>query len=149
MSTTTPYWSALLHHFERKGYISNGLTVPFLIGARSRIEPGKALLNISELVNSINEVGGTILMCGNISEFVIGTLDTETSKYKSTYTNCIDNIIITDNSLHNVNNLNTLISCFEDRYQEILNNSQYSKNYGEWTDFTDTEKRQIDEINLR
>jgi hypothetical protein len=146
MNASFPYWSVLLRHFENKGYIHNGLTIPFLIGARNIMEPKTSLLEISELVNSINIIGGTVLECSNIEEFVIGTLDTETLKYKSVYPNCIDNILITDNSLDNVNNLQNLISHFEQRYQKNLDNSEYSKNNGVWTKFTEIDRTRINEI---
>lgn len=146
MSTSLPYWSVLLRHFENKCYIHNGLSIPFLIGARKRMEPNTPLLNISDLVNSINEVGGTVLECPNIGEFVIGSLDAETLKYKSAYTKCIHNILVTDNSLNAVNNIQELISHFEQRYQENIDNCEYSKNNGNWTDFTEIEEFRINEI---
>lgn len=149
MSVSLPYWSVLLRHFENKGYIHNGLTIPFLIGARNRMEPKTPLLDISELINSINEVGGTVLECSNIGEFVIGTLDTETIRYKSSYPKCIGNILITDNSLNKVDNLQELISHFEQRYRVNLDNCEFSKNNGKWTDFTHIDKKRIDEINYR
>jgi hypothetical protein len=149
MNESIPYWSVLLRHFENRGYIHNGLTIPFLIGARKRMEPQTPLLNIRDMVNSINEVGGTVLECPNIREFVIGSLDTETLKYKSLYPKCIDNILITDNSLNTINNIQELISHFEQRYQTNIDNCEYSKNDGEWTDFIKIDEIRIDEINYR
>src|SRR5690606_35009544 len=102
-----------------------------------------------ELINSINEVGGTVLECSNIGEFVIGTLDTETIRYKSSSPKCIGNILITDNSLNKVDNLQELISHFEQRYRVNLDNCEFSKNNGKWTDFTHIDKKRIDEINYR
>lgn len=145
MVDNPPYWCRLLRHFEKRGYIHNGLTIPFLIGARKRIEPQEPLLDIRDLIISINEVGGTVLECSNIGEFVIGTIDTETLKYKSAYRKCIDNILITDDSLDMVNNLQELIYRFEQRYQKNIDNYEYSKNHGEWTDFTQIERTRIDE----
>ena len=147
MRKSLPCWSVLLRHFENRGYIYNGLTIPFLIGARNRMEPQTSLLKISEFVYSINGVGGTVLECPDIREFVIGTLDTETLKYKSVYPKCIDNILITDNSLNTVSNIQELISHFEQRYQINLDKCEYSKNNGLWTDFTEIDKTRIDEIN--
>lgn len=149
MGASLPYWSVLLRHFENRGYIHNGLTIPFLIGARKRMQPQEPLSNINDLVKSVNEVGGTVLECNNIGEFVIGTLDAETLKYKSFYPKWIDNILITDNSLNTVSNIQELIYYFEERYRINLDNREYSKNNGKWTDFTEIEEIRIDEINSR
>jgi len=142
----TPYWYLVLSHFENKGYIHNGLTIPFLIGAREILEPQENLLTINELVNSIDTMGGTILECPNIGEFVIGTVDSETLKFKSAYPKLLDNIIVTDNSLNAVNNLDELISHFETLYQDKLPNKEYSKNYGTWGYFTEIELTRIGEL---
>lgn len=147
MDTNLPYWSIILRHFEKRGYIHNGLTIPFLIGVRNKIEPQKPFLKISDLIISINEIGGTILECPNIGEFVIGTLDAETLKYKSAYPKWIGNILVTDNSLKMVNNLKELIFQFEQRYQKYIDNCKYSKNNGVWTDFSEIEVTRIDELN--
>lgn len=140
------YWHLLLSYFESKGHIHNGLTIPFLIGAREILEPQANLLTINELVNSINTMGGTILECPNIGEFVIGTVDSETLKYKSAYPKILDNIIVTDNSLNEVNNLDDLISHFEKLYQDKIPNKEYSKNYGVWGNFTEIELNRIEEL---
>lgn len=142
----TPYWHLVLSHFENKGYIHNGLTIPFLIGSREILEPQENLLTINELVYSIGAMGGTILECPNIGEFVIGTVDSETLKYKSAYPKLLDNIIVTDNSLNTVNNLDELISHFETLYQDKLPNKGYSKNYGTWGYFTEIELTRIGEL---
>lgn len=144
-----PYWFDLLRHFEDKGYIHNGLTIPFLIGSRKVLEPQESLLSIKDFIISINEVGGTILECPDIGEFVFGTLDQETLIYKSAYPKTIDNIIITDNSLHSVNSLQEVISHFELRYQKNLDSGEYSKNYGVWGGFSEIEFKRIEEINYR
>ena len=145
--TSMPYWYVLLRYFEYKGYIHNGLTIPFLIGSRKILEPQESFLDIRGLILSINELGGTILECPIIGEFVIGTLDPETLRYKSAYPKTIDNIIITDNSLNAVNNLQELISHFEGRYQKNIDIREYSKNYGEWSGFSEIESTRIKELN--
>ncbi len=141
-----PYWYILLRHFENKGYIHNGLTIPFIIGARERLEPKEKLFTIEELMMSINEIGGTILECSNIGEFVIGTVDFETLKFKHLYPNIIDNIIVTDNSLSMVKNLEELIAHFKNCYQNHIESAEYSKNHGTWGYFTEEDLKKLDEI---
>src|SRR4051812_38514295 len=112
---TKPYWYRLLEHYEKKRYFSNGLTIPFLIGSRILIEPGENLLSIGQF---ILEASGTpipkpitIIKCGNIGEFVIGILDTETDAIRKQYSNLykeIDNLIFTDSSLADISNLDSL-----------------------------------------
>jgi hypothetical protein len=141
-TSQTPYWYKLLRHFEKKGYVHNGLTIPFLIGARERLEPEENLLTIEQLTISINEIGGTVLRCQSIGEFVIGTPDPETRGYLK----IIDNIGVSDNSLDMINNIEELISHFEGNYHEMINRREYSKNYGIWEYFTEIELSRIDEM---
>jgi hypothetical protein len=149
LNAIRPYWCKLLLHFEKKGYIHNGLTVPFLIGAREIMEPNETLLSIRELMISISLNGGTILKCPNINEYVIGTVDSETLGFKSVYPKLIEEIIVTDTSLELVNTLEELIAYFESLYSIYIETSDYSKNFGIWSYFTEIEQAHINEINDR
>ena len=48
-----------------------------------------------------------------------------------------------------VDNLQELISHFEQRYRVNLDNCEFSKNNGILTDFTEIDKENIDQINYR
>ncbi|WP_316749599.1 hypothetical protein [Pedobacter gandavensis] len=141
----SPYWHRLLRHFERKGYIQNGLTIPFLIGALEVMEPDAKQWTINEMTESLNNIGCTILKCSNIGEFVIGSLDTETLKCKKLYHKPCDKIIVTDSSLDQVKFFVELLSLFDRLYQSRLDNKEFSKNDGSWTYFTRTDLDRIKE----
>ncbi len=141
-----PYWNLLLRHFEKNGYIQNGLTLPFLIGALKVIKSDSSLWTIEEIAESLNSNGCTILKCSNIGEFVIGSLDNETLKYEHLYHCLDDKIIVTDSSLDHIKNIAELKKLFIELYQSRISNCEYSKNNGAWTSFTPTEVTRIKEI---
>ncbi|KQS48613.1 hypothetical protein ASG38_05595 [Flavobacterium sp. Leaf359] len=141
-----PYWHQLLKHFELKGYIQNGLTIPFLIGSLEIINPNRNQWTISELTKSFNDFGCTILKCPNIREFVIGSLDNEILKYKNYYHNPCGKIIVTDASLSKIKSSNDMRSLFEQLYQPRLDNKEFSKNNGIWVYFSQIDLARIKEI---
>lgn len=130
-----PYWHSLLRYYERKGYISNGLTIPYIIGARSIIEPDMPLLSISELVQEVVEYGGTLLKCPYLNEFVLGSLDTETMQMAYCYTK-LQNLVIPDDSLEKKQSTEEAILFFESLYASPVSNYTYSKVDGHWGGFT-------------
>jgi hypothetical protein len=133
-------------HFESNGYIQNGLTIPFLIGALEIVEPNARLWTINEMTESLNNFGCTILKCSNIGEFVIGSFDTETIKHKKLYHNPSEKIIVTDDSIDQINSLIGITSLFEQLYQSNLENNELSKNNGIWRYFTEVDLTRIKEI---
>lgn len=142
----TPYWHRLLKHFENKGYINNGLTIPFLIGSLEIVDPKAKLWTIDSMIDSLNEIGCTILKCPGIKEFVIGSIDSETLKHRQLYHNPCKNIFVTDSSLDNVNSCEEITNLFNELYQLRLDNRKFSKNQGIWTYFTDTDLKIINEV---
>lgn len=142
-------WYQILTHFEYKGYAPNGLTIPFLIGCSTITNPSEAPMSIPEMLQEANEYGITLMECGNIGEYVIGTLDSDTLKmadmYKSFYKK-VGNIVITDNSLPGINILDQLIACLEDLYIDDVSNAKYSWINGEFTEFSESDKTRINEV---
>jgi len=53
-SNTLPYWHRLLRDFENLGYVQNGLTILFLLGALEIVGSTAELWTIDELVVSID-----------------------------------------------------------------------------------------------
>jgi len=145
-SETSPYWHRLLKHFENRGYVHNGLTIPFLIGALEIIEPNSQLWSIEAIVGSFKKIGCTILKCGNLNEFVIGTLDSETLNYNKEYHRPCENIFITDHSLYQINSCAEIITLFKELYQSRLKEKEFSKVLGHWAYFTEIDLKQIREI---
>lgn len=144
-SSTSPYWHQLLRHFENKGYIHNGLTIPFLIGSIEILKPNDQQWTIDKMMESLNSHGCTILKCSNIGEYVIGSLDSETLKNKQLYHCPCDNIVITDSSLNKVNSFTDLKVMFEEMYQLRISKREFSKDSGNWTYFTISDLSRIKE----
>ena len=87
MPNSDSYWLKVLKHYEKRRYIQNGLTIPFLVGSRTIVEPLRVLLSIEELLksftNSIQPI--TLMKCQQLGEYVIGILDHESSLIRLKY----------------------------------------------------------------
>lgn len=149
----SPAWFEILVHFDRKRYISNGLTAPFLIGGGTVLKPEQTILSVEKLIEQASNKSLprpiTIIRCGNIREFVIGILDFETAAMRMQYNSMyreIDNIIFPDSSLDMVTNIQELKSKLSEIYQPLVDNKEFSKNAGVWGDFTVEDKNRILEI---
>lgn len=139
------YWQRVIRHFEIKGYIQNGLTIPFLVGVRRIVEPQKALLSIEYLINELSLHGCTMLRCRHIGEYVVGSLDAHTKEIGNLY-HCIGNIIVTDDSLVGINDTLLLTARLKKLYKMQIDLGQYSKNNGVWSDFTQTDMERFQEV---
>ena len=143
-------WRDLILFFERKHYVNNGLTIPFLIGAIKLLDGNK--LKISQLLTEFSDIRNskrtTIMKCGNIGEFVIGIMDLESEEYHNKLPNDLQKefkkLAIIDNSLNQFNEIKELINFFENRYGFEIENEQYSKNLGKWTEFTKKDLENIE-----
>jgi hypothetical protein len=145
------YWAKILKHFEKNHYFNNGLTIPFLIGSRTIIEPQEKLLNVGDLIKQMNSYlrPVTVLYCGQIDEFVFSLIDIETNNMRKQYQNLykeIDNIICTDQSLNEITNINDLIEKWDKLYTGKIIDKTYSKNNGLWIPYTTLDKDRLGEI---
>jgi hypothetical protein len=74
--------------------------------------------------------GITVMTCGDIGEFVFGTLDIETDKMRKQYKDLyreFGNIIVTDQSFNGCNNLDDVISELEDAHDGDIDAKHFSK----------------------
>ena len=78
-------WFQVLTYFDAKSYFSNGLTIPFLLGANSVIKTDEEKRNVEEFFEeAIDESLPqkiSLQRCGNIGEYVIGIFDDESANY--------------------------------------------------------------------
>lgn len=152
MADQHPYWYRVLKHYEKNSYYSNGLTIPFLIGARTIMEHDSDLQTTEELLFDLRESDHsvTIMKCGNINEFVIGLLDYETKsmleKYKNLYKG-FGSIIITDGSFTGVVDFNVFTSELAAIYDRKVQSKTFSKEAGQWGNFSATDITRLNEIN--
>jgi hypothetical protein len=145
-ATSQPYWDRILRHFEQRGYVWNGLTIPFLIGSRTILEPNEPLMSVEDFLYDASDYGVTILKCNYLGEFVIGSLDSETAGIKDSVYKTFDNIVITDSSLNDYDTLDELISHFKKLYDDKVISGNFSKERGYWDDFSTTDKKRIEEL---
>ncbi|MFM9909210.1 MAG: hypothetical protein ACKVOW_07675 [Chitinophagaceae bacterium] len=144
-------WYNVLTHFEGKGYVHNGLTLPFLIGSSTVIEPQTSLLSINDFItqafNSFSPI--KVMKCGHIGEYVFGTVDAETDAMRKQYRNIyteFGNILITDNSFADCKILSEIILILEDEYQKRIDTKCFSKVLGEWEYYCDKEIIRLKEL---
>ena len=140
-----PYWYRVLYYFERKGYFWNGLTIPFLIGSRFYIEPTEGLQTVSQLIDEVNNsvYYVSVLKCGGIGEYVF-SLSNKTDK--EIYGG-FDNLVIIDNSFEKATESSEIIRELETKYLDYIDSGLFSKNDGEWGDFTEKDKNRLKEVN--
>ena len=134
-------WYKTLEYFLDKGYVNNGLTIPFLIGLYSENE-----ITIKELIVSMSEANNiSIQKCDRIDEFVFGIFISETNHEIDLYKN-IQDLIILDNSLDNCLSIEELINLFENLYTSVIQKKTFSKNNGNWTIYNEIELKQLEEM---
>lgn len=146
------YWYDVLSHFENKGYYNNGLSIPFLIGSRTILEPSEPLDTIEDFIMDIStsEYPITLMRCGWLKEYVLGILDSYTNDMRSTYKNMykeFGNLIIIDDSFAKLTTLEEIISELENDLSGTIKSGGYSKIAGEWTEFdSETDLVRLNEI---
>jgi hypothetical protein len=139
------YWVSVLEHFEKKMY-KHGVTLPFIIGARTIIEPDKPPQTVSDLLmEMINYPAYTKLyFCSELlDEDIFSILDQGTIERGLNYYQKFGNIICIPHEVDRIPNISTneqFCDFFTQKYGEIISNKPYSKNSGEWGDFTEDEK---------
>lgn len=145
-------WYDVLTHFDNNGYFQNGLTIPFLLGSNTVLNPHEKLLSTSDLLLEISNHSSkfTILYCGGIREYVLGKLDYETEKLLSKYKKGIyrefNNLIIVDNSFETLNEFDEIVSLLSNKYDPLIQSGYFSKNNDEWGNYSKIEKQRILEV---
>jgi len=130
------YWYKLLNHFDKKHYFRNGLTLPFIIGSRSIIEPNEELQSITELLEDSKKfnIYLSVLKCDYIGEFVfsISSLD-DFNIYGG-----FENIVDINGDFKEIESYKQFCEILENKYLDTINNYTYSRNsYGKWEYFTE------------
>jgi hypothetical protein len=151
MTNQTTYWSKVLSHYERKRYYNNGLTIPFLIGSRTILEPHEKSQTVSEFLNDLRSSNQcvTMMKCDTLKEYVIGLLDSETNLMRKQYPklyNELGSIIITDGSFAGVADFQDIITRLEDDYNEMIKNQTFSKDIGQWGYFSKVDQSRLNEV---
>lgn len=149
-----PLWFRVLEYYEKNGYYDNGLTIPYLIGCNTIINPTRPILSLTELLNEFQNIHKpeiiTIFECGNIGEFVVAILDYESKLYytesKRSIHKRFNNILVLDSSLDKCSNINQVISIMKKKYQFIIQEQKFSKNDGVWTEYTEIDRERLSKL---
>ncbi|MFZ4861896.1 hypothetical protein ACL9RF_06895 [Sphingobacterium sp. Mn56C] len=144
MRQNKPYWHSLLKHFETEDYFTNGLTLPFVIGAGRNINEQAALLTIDELFKDFEKSGEyiNVLKCDNIGEYVFRIGDKEDAKIYPTK----GFLIMIDNCFENYPTIAEIVLHLNDLYNDFIKVGNYSKIQGEWDKFDEQDIARIDEV---
>lgn len=99
--------------------------------------------SVTDMIESLDDYGCTILKCDTIGEYVIGKLDKETLDNRKLYYTIGNKIIVTDQSLNHIKNVEELIVFFTDLYNDIISNNCFSIDGTNWRTFSDDENNKI------
>ena len=105
------YWYQFIEHFDKKRYVQNGLTIPFIIGSRKIIEPSKKQQTIKELFDDIrvSDCYISVLFCDYIGEFVFSISNEEDKNIYGGF----DNLIVIDDSFSYANEFSDIVTELE------------------------------------
>ena len=150
--TKEKYWYRVLNHFEKRNYFHNGLTIPFIIGSRVIVEPNQKLQTIREFVTDVKDSNYrlTIMKCQDINDYVVGLLDHETNlimqHYKSKMFREFGSLCITDNSFNHICKFDEIITDLENNYNHIIQKRLFSKEFGQWGEFSSIDNLRLEEV---
>lgn len=140
-------WLKVLSHFDGRGYFSNGLTIPFLLGASTIITPDDELLSVEEFLSEILDeslpIKISLQRCGNIGEYVIGIFDKDSPS--ELYRN-FGNLYITDSSFSKIEGINGIRSILIQEYQNKVDEGLFSINHRDWGNYSDKEIDRLTEL---
>ncbi|SFD37973.1 hypothetical protein [Flavobacterium phragmitis] len=140
---TSSKWYKTLSFFLKKGYINNGLTLPFLAGLYEENE-----ITIEDLITEMCNINSiSIQKCPRINEFVFGILILE-SKEELKHYKLLGGLFLLDNSLDEFNRIDDLINHFEQIYLTKINSNCFSKNNGRWGYYNENEKNHLKEVDI-
>jgi hypothetical protein len=86
---TEPFWYRLIVSEKDKGVIGDGLTTPYIIGAKSLVDESYAVnkesirLLLDEIINSSTENVPFLMFCPKLEEFVIALMEKNKAKEMS------------------------------------------------------------------
>lgn len=144
-------WFDVLSYFEQKRYFRNGLTIPFLIGSTTILEPDEQVKSVKEFITDVSEskIPITLMTCGWLDEYVLSIMDDYDQKMMNGYKNLyreFGNLIITDHSFKNCNSLSEIISELDKDLSSAIESGGYSFIDGNYTDFDPTDLERLNEM---
>lgn len=136
--TNDKYWYRLLTHFYNKNYFKNGLTLPFIIGSRTIIEPDKQIHSVIEFLEEIKNTNTylSVLKCTHIGEYVFSISQKSDFDIYGGFNNIVD----IDGNIKDKISFAEFSKLLDEEYSEKIKQSLFSKNkFGDWESYTDYE----------
>ncbi|MGZ4089093.1 MAG: hypothetical protein ACXVNO_00115 [Bacteroidia bacterium] len=144
------YWQILLKKWREEG--NDGLTLPFIIGSKSKLTKGQEKQTIKELITDIivnEEDTFYIKYCMNVEAIIIGVWDTTKTNNAGQFLNSAG---IAQNKLFITkflvdewkSDLQVGIQDLEDRYGDKINMGDYSINQRVWGPYNASDLNFID-----
>lgn len=147
------YWEKLIDFWVNVKH-KNGLSIPFILGAKTlidnrfRINENSVNDLMTEIRNFDNNSIITLQFCDNINEYVLGINDPLFPKVGLEILNEKTNktrIIATLNTYVLGNNFNELSKALTSRYHNCLNEQKFSRIDFDWAPFTENDLKLINE----
>lgn len=139
MDFDTPIWHKVLKHFIEKGYVENGLTIPFLCGTHIFSEQ-KAPLTIEHFWESLYQSENSFMLsfCDTIGEFIISNQDNK-KKAKPT----IKNLATFDDKSESVLRDDNLFAELMKHYASLIASKKFSIFEGVWGFYSKKQEKGI------
>ncbi|KZS39210.1 hypothetical protein AWE51_11690 [Aquimarina aggregata] len=153
----SPIWYEQIAFQKKNKYITNGLTIPYLIGIYKLLNhtlenPIKSLLN--KIIESDFDKCAVLQKCPQIGHYVVGIDNREFCerfmKKDIQFRNSKGNtsLFITLNANNLGDNVEKIIKEFENLYSELIQNDQHSWNnkLKKWEEFGQSEIERINKV---
>jgi hypothetical protein len=140
--TDIPFWYKIITSLKSKNEITNGLTIPYLIGANALSDKSYVINSesikelLSEIINSSIDEVAVLQKCDDIGQYVIGLRDKKFAemnfKTETSYSNSKQ-----DKTLYislNASNLGSSIEEISERLNELFSSALTDGNYS-WDGF--------------
>lgn len=149
MNTNYPIWFQVLKSFYENDEYYNGLTIPYLIGASTIISPEKPLSSINDVLTESQNIRLPnmieLLFCEAEEEFVLRIYDKENLMALEEFDRQYDNLIITDESLVDLN-IEQVINDMYMLYQDPINKGLYKNKLKSWCEYSSYDIKRITHI---
>jgi len=151
MNEKEPYWYKLISFWVNKQN-RTGLTIPFIIGAKSYFEPNLKLDTVSKLLQDIknSNIDATIVLnnCPDTGEYVLGInkqpYSLNGTEFKNDFTGKTT-LIATISTKMLGQNFDAIINSLEKKYSNCLGQKKYSRENGDWIEFSEYDINLINE----
>ena len=149
MNTNYPIWFQVLKSFYENDEYYNGLTIPYLIGASTIMNPEKPLKSIIELLTEAQNMNLPhmieFLFCEAEEEFVLRIYEKDKLSEMGEFDRLYDNLIITEESLAELN-IEQVINDMYMLYQNPINKGLYKNKLKNWCEYSSYDIKRITKI---